>query len=95
MEKIKWKYNSKTRQYYNSEEIGDEIMYKECCPLIPNGSHEWLGVVTKIESNYYEAEYHRCPNAEWLKLLVSKLATNHRTYLKQTVRVYAKTSQLI
>lgn len=67
--------------------IGDEISVTERSILLPNGFYNWKGKVTDIQSNYIEAEFYRTPEPFVIELC-KKLANNHRTYLKQTMRIY-------
>jgi hypothetical protein len=67
--------------------VGDEILTIEKHDLIPGGEWAWPSVVTKIENNYVETKYIRTAEP-WLIKLCEKLANNHRTFSKQTVKNY-------
>ena len=74
--------------WINNLKVGDKVYTIEKYPSIPNGKWLWVSTIIIIENNYIETEFYRDTYQLWLNEIVSTLAPNHRTFIKQTVKNY-------
>lgn len=68
--------------------VGDLVYTLEYHISIPGGMWKWDSIVTTVDTSYIETEYTRDWKLEWLTDLCKRLAPNHRTFSKQTVKNY-------